>query len=489
MYNNAKTFSKDEVIGSFFCGQRTKGKIKVYRNIQEENNMNNLDTYFTETNIKTLVVIPLYYEDELIGFVDLSSQEENAVNYLDLWKFEELVAPFTLAVKSLMDAFYAHLDGVIRKNCTVIHKSVEWRFQQAAKKGFLEGDKQSMVMDDIIFNDVYPLFGVSDIRGSSDKRNKSIQKDIVFQLENIKQILNVAKEVITFPYLEEVEFRLEKYKNSIEKNMNAGDEVDIFNFISNEINPLIQTLRTRHLLINREVFRYEKILDPDLNMVYRKRKIFNESIKELNYYLAKYLDQEQKKAQKIFPHYFEKQLTDGVDHNIYIGSSLVHNLEFHQIYLKNIRLWQISTMCGLAGVGDFLYDKIPQKLELAHLVIMQNNPISICFDYDEKKFGPQGAYNIRYEIVKKRIDKAKIKGTNERLTLPEHLSIVFSQDAEKLELKKYLEYLRFKKWVDKEIEFVVLEDLQGVSGLKAVRVKVNCKHIRNELSLDYKLAV
>jgi hypothetical protein len=40
-----------------------------------------------------------------------------------------------------------------------------------------------------------------------------------------------------------------------------------------------------------------------------------------------------------------------------------------------------------------------------------------------------GAYDIRYEIVKKRIDKALIKGTNERATQPGKIVIVYSQAA------------------------------------------------------------
>jgi hypothetical protein len=35
---------------------------------------------------------------------------------------------------------------------------------------------------------------------------------------------------------------------------------------------------------------------------------------------------------------------------------------------------------------------------------------------DEKRFDVDGTYNARYEVVKKRIDKANIKGTKERIT-------------------------------------------------------------------------
>ena len=67
-------------------------------------------------------------------------------------------------------------------------------------------------------------------------------------------------------------------------------------------------------------------------------------------------------------------------------------------------------------------------------------PLAIKFRMDEKKFDVDGAYNIRYEIIKKRIDKANIKGTEERLTVPGKISIVYSQDKDALEYIKYINF-------------------------------------------------
>jgi hypothetical protein len=89
---------------------------------------------------------------------------------------------------------------------------------------------------------------------------------------------------------------------------------------------------------------------------------------------------------------------------------------------------------------------------------------------DEKRFDVDGAYNIRYEILKKRIDKAYIKGTSDRLTQPGKLSIVYSQDWECEEYMQYLQYLQSIDYLDKHIERLELEDLQGTSGLQALRV-------------------
>lgn len=84
-----------------------------------------------------------------------------------------------------------------------------------------------------------------------------------------------------------------------------------------------------------------------------------------------------------------------------------------------------------------------------------------------------GAYDIRHEIIKKRIDKAMIKGRPERLTQPEKIAIVYSHRREALEYREYIDYLQATGYFKEEIENLELQDLQGVHGLKALRVAVD----------------
>ena len=53
--------------------------------------------------------------------------------------------------------------------------------------------------------------------------------------------------------------------------------------------------------------------------------MFEESVTRLNETISSYLQLEAQAAQGIFPHYFEKQKTDGVDHQVYVGGSLVED--------------------------------------------------------------------------------------------------------------------------------------------------------------------
>jgi len=91
---------------------------------------------------------------------------------------------------------------------------------------------------------------------------------------------------------------------------------------------------------------------------------------------------------------------------------------------------------------------------------------------DEKRFDVDGTYNARYEVVKKRVDKANIKGTDERITQAGKISIIYSQQEDEKEYLKYVSFLQGKKQLDTDVELLEVEDLQGVTGLKAIRVSV-----------------
>jgi hypothetical protein len=115
-------------------------------------------------------------------------------------------------------------------------------------------------------------------------------------------------------------------------------------------------------------------------------------------------------------------------------------------------------------------DAVP--LETAQLIFVFNSSLSIRFEMDEKQFDVDGAYNIRYEIIKKRIDKAYIKGTDERLTQARKIAIVWLQDGDQQEYQEYLEHLVLNGYISPEIENLELEKMQGVEGLKAIRITV-----------------
>src|SRR6516165_592306 len=203
-----------------------------------------------------------------------------------------------------------------------------------------------------------------------------------------------------------------------------------------------------------------------MGTLYRRRKEFDDSVMLINETLAAYLDREEDKAQAMFPHYLEQHKSDGVEFGIYVGASLVERGTFDRLYLHNLRLWQLLVMCGMARQAERLKGRLQVPLEVQH------TPLAIRFRFDEKRFDIDGAYNMRYELVKKRIDKARIRGTHERLTQPGTIAMVYSQAQEGLEYQEYIAYVQAAGYLTPGIEHVELEDLEGAQGLHALRVTV-----------------
>ena len=185
-----------------------------------------------------------------------------------------------------------------------------------------------------------------------------------------------------------------------------------------------------------------------------------------------YLDTLQQEVQQAYPNYFEKFRTDGVEYDIYIGQSIAPERPFSDIYLKNLRLAQLSSMATIAKLTETAAEGLPVKVETTQLIFIHSQPIDIKFRKDEKRFDVEGAYNIRYHVVKKRIDKVFIKNTTERLTQPGKIALVYINQQDANEYISYIQFLQGQNILADDMEELDLEELQGVSGLKALRVGV-----------------
>jgi len=424
--------------------------------------------------VRNIVVAPLYYQDELIGTFELGSPHPGDLNTMTAMRLNEVLPLFAMAIRRSLDELNTQVQAVIKEKCTAIHPAVEWRFRRAALD-YLNKQKQcEMVeMEPIVFKAVYPLYGLSDIRNSSTQRNAAIQADLVEHFNLAREIIRLAYDFRPIPFLDELGFRIDKLLSMIDDGLHSGDEASALDFLQRDVEPLFETLQKYDDDVHAQIEKYRAVIDPQAGMLYKRRKDFEESVTLISETISSYLDEEQEGAQAMFPHYFEKHKTDGVDHGIYIGASLVEDGKFDMLYLKNLRLWQLMALCGSARKAEQLKARLKVPLETTHLVLVQHAPLSIRFRFDEKQFDVDGAYNIRYEIMKKRIDKAIIRGRAERLTQPGKIAIVYSQAREASEYRQYIDYLQHSGYLTDEVEEVELEELQGIQGLRALRVTVD----------------
>jgi GAF domain-containing protein len=443
--------------------------------------------------ILNIIIAPLYYQDELVGILELGSPNTGDLNSLVIKKLKEVLTLFSIAVSRNIEEMQNKIQALINEECTAIHPTVEWRFKSAAFKLLHQEENDSgSTMEEIVFENLYPLYGLSDIRNSSIHRNDAIQSDLIEHLTLVDRILKTSHSKKPLPILDELRFRTNTHIESLSKGLNSGDELTIIRFLQDEIESAFSQIQNFDPLIVQLIKEYNSNIDNETKLLYKKRKDYEDSVSKINEVVGSYLDEAQMEAQEMYPHYFEKYKTDGVEHSIYIGQSLVQNQQYSSMYLKNLRIWQLLILCGIARETEKLKSQLKVKLDTTHLVLVQNNPLSIRFRYDEKKFDVDGTYNIRYEIMKKRIDKAIVKGSEERLTMPGKIAIVYSQSSEAHEYKRYFDYLRSKDYITGEIEELELEPLQGVQGLKALRIKVNLNsdnQSKPNIKVDVKEAV
>ena len=426
-----------------------------------------------DQGIKSAILISIVHEGKVLGVAELVSSTVNALNTINAHKLKD-VMPFLInAVVRSKEQLENELELIIQDECTAIHQSVHWKFKNEAKRYLAAKTSNSPTyFREIVFDDVHPLYGQMDVKGSSEARNQATQKDLQLQLKHIQKIISKIYKLEALPIYEHMDFRINDYLKDLKKELQVDSERQVLNFIRTEVIPLFSHLSKKNDTLKTFVDEYYELIEKGTGLVYKHRKDYDDSVMQINKRMASLLDKKQLEAQQMYPHYFERFKTDGVEHNLYIGESITKHKSFNKVYLYNLRLWQLQVMCEMENNYYALKEELPVPLDVASMILAFNGSLALRFRMDEKRFDVDGTYNARYEVVKKRVDKAYIKGTDERITQAGKIAIIYSQKADEREYLKYISFLQHKKVLNKDVEIVELEDLQGVTGLKAIRVSV-----------------
>ena len=425
-----------------------------------------------EQGLKSAIFAPIANDDGLMGILEIVSNKPLVLNSINANKLEDVMPFIVSAVERSKNDEENLIEAIIQKECTSMHPSVHWRFVKEAKnfiKDQFSGNEPTF--NKIAFENIYPLYGQIDIKGSSEARNWATQQDLKIQLKSINSILENAHKIEALPIYEQYMYQVKGYLAGLDNNFQVDSEQQISSFFKQDIHDVLQHLYNANIL-KPEIDSYYNSIDEKVDVLYKHRKEYDDTIAYINKEMAALLDKNQNEAQAMYPHYFERFKTDGVEHNMYIGESITKDDSFNLIYLYNLRLWQLQVMCEMENSYYLMKSKLPVSLDVASMILVFNQPLSISFRMDEKQFDVDGTYNARYEIVKKRVDKAYIKGTKERVTQKGKISIVYSQKQDEIEYLRYIKFLQSKKYVDTDVEIVELQDLQAVTGLKAIRVSV-----------------
>lgn len=437
----------------------SKGKAPQYKALHEQ-------------GIKSAILAPIVEDNELLGILEIVSNKPYQLNSINANKLIDIMPYIVSAVLRSKREEENLIEAILQQECTSIEPSVYWKFEEEAKRFLREQQKGNQVaFRQISFENVYPLFGQIDIKGSSNARNSATQADLSLQLDLVRKVLLKIQKEHPLPVYDQVTFQIDNFLRELTTNFQVDSEQQINRFFRDEVEPLFVHLKTNKIVAE-DIENYFNCIDGKVGVLYKHRKNYDDTITMINKRMAALLDEKQVEAQLMYPHYFERFKTDGVEHNMYIGESITKEDSFNRIYLYNLRLWQLQIMCEMENAYYNMQSDFPIDLDVASMILVFNSSLSISFRMDEKRFDVDGTYNARYEIVKKRVDKASIKGTNERITEKGKIAIVYSQKEDEREYLHYVKFLQSKNYLGDQIEILELEDLQAVTGLKAIRVNV-----------------
>ncbi len=485
LFYNSSHLPVRELEASLWVKAVTRGETVYVADLRSQNLSCDAEKDLLDAGMRSLLIVPLFYQGAAVGTFHLLSPRPDDFGVRDRILAKPLVSLFAMAVKRGLEEMNSEVQCIIKEKCTAVHPSVEWRFRRAALRQ-MEQKRQGRTVDlePIVFKEVVPFFGQSDIRGSAEIRAHCIHADLVEQLALAQGVMDWAVQARDWPLIKALRHRLKARSDSVGKGGGADPESDIFDFLRDEIENSFDDLYRLGPRVAQAVTRYRQALDPQTGTVARKRNEFETSLAMLNERLSAYLDQLEETAQKDFAHYFEKHQTDGIDYVIFMGAALSENGHFSSFQLRSMVLWQMILACGMARQAASIKPRLAVPLDTCQLIFYNPKPLTIRFRYDEKRFDVDGASDARLETIKSRLDKAMVKGGRERLTQPGRLAVVYTHPDEGRELMQYAGYLQAEGYFQKEAEFIDLEELPGLRGLKALRLEIQLEGSAPANSVD-----
>jgi hypothetical protein len=428
------------------------------------------------TNVKAYVLFPVYYNQKMVGAIEAYSFKKALITERFLSALDPAKELLAQLMQNCLADFQDEIDSVIKEKFTSLQPSVQWKFNEVAWH-FLQKKKSGVEApepDKIIFEHVHPLYGGIDIRNSTIERNEALNKDLSVQFEVLLDVLQQLKQQTGFMLLDERIYETRRWIETIKPNASLFyQQPRLTDFLENDILPFLRQFSNREPGIQAIADKYFDAVDERTGIAHQYKRQLEKSMSLVVSAVNSYINDFRKEVQQAYPCYFEKFRTDGVEYDIYIGQSITPGKPYSEIFLKNLRLMQLSSMATLTRLTHNMQPKLLTPVETTQLIFVHSNAIDIRFRRDEKRFDVEGAYNIRYHVVKKRIDKVHIKDTEERLTQPGKIAVVYFNQKEATEYSGYINYLQQNHILNNDLEFLELEELQGVSGLKAIRVGVN----------------
>ncbi|RYD84780.1 MAG: GAF domain-containing protein, partial [Sphingobacteriales bacterium] len=310
---------------------------------------------FLNQGIRSFIIAPVVKNGVLLGMLEVVSGTAKALNSINANKLEVVMPFLTETVERLITEAQNQVRAIIQEKYTTIHPSVYWKFRNAAQEYINHADENETVLSDIVFPDVYPLYGQVDIKGSSEARNLSVQRDLQQQLDVLLELLNTPGVQKDIAVLRELRNRISALRDELAVPVRAATEQSITSYLDAEVHPVLRSFD----LPSSAIDVYFKNAEKSTGDFHIYRRKYEQTISAVNVKMSAVIDKKQKTAQAMFPHYYERFKTDGVEHNLYIGASIAPARPFDISKLHYLRLWQLEVLCEMERAHRRLKPTLP----------------------------------------------------------------------------------------------------------------------------------
>ena len=433
------------------------------------------DSFFRDLiqreGLTSYISIPLNYRHGLVGFVELYSYAPDTLTTSSMMHWRKFTPLLTQLAAEIIFLFKNSLERIVMNNFTAVNPAVEWRFNEVAARQLAAHMRQEKEppLERVRFEKVHPIYGAIDVKGSTQLRNSIYRSDHLSKIEHLKQFLNTLPVQSEKSIVKILKDRVSEVTNWLNLEDYGLHMLDVFLFINEELSETLDRIKAEIPdygdLIDRFISQQKEIGD-------NQSDLFEISLQHLNKLIKNEVQHFNTAVQDVFPSYFELFRSDGVEYDMYVGQSITPTKIFESSFLRTIRKLQIISMVHIGQVAAKVMLSQPVPMQVTLLIFVHTSTIDISFREDERRFDVEGGYNIRYQMVKKRIDKVRIKDTNERLVRPNTLAIIFQGDTLEKEVRELLSEVAAIGMLEPEVEFCTLEEIQGVSELRAIRAEI-----------------
>ena len=422
--------------------------------------------------IRSYALLPLSYNGKLVGCLEVYSKNPKAFNEHALSNIDSAMPLLAQLFQNIITEFNYDIISVITDKFTSLQPSVQWRFFEAAYHYISSGARdQNLPVEPIYFKNVLPMYGAVDIKNSSIERNLVIRKDLYRHFEILESTLFGIKENVSIDVQSEIPAHSAIWGYKEFEELSDREILKIEDYLLRQLPPYLNILRNSHPELEELIDAYFAATGENAE-IYNFRNQYEESMQKINRVVTSHLDAFNAGLQEVYPSYFEKFRTDGVEFDIYVGQSIAPDVPMTDDVVPVYRYKQLQLLANIAKTTYSLIPTLALPLETTQLIFVYEKRIDISFRTDEQRFDVEGSYNIRYQMVKKRIDKAHLKNSHERLTQTGKIAIVYFNNWEAQEYMGYIKTLQQEGLLEEHVEFLEIEELQGVESLKALRVKV-----------------